>query len=237
MLGGKQGRPCDRRQPRSSRRWRRRSPISISSMPRPRAIATATRRCARPWWRPRRCKRFRAGEATGILFGRERTGLTNEEIALADELVTFPVNPAFASLNLAQAVLLMSYEWMKTGMGSVEETAFQRAAAAAGEEGRVTGPVRPCRGGARCARLLPSRRQKAEIDRKSARRPHPSILHRLGNPGLARHRLLSRSIHPRSAAWRGSTGAEPHPEQKTEGRPWRRMIPNRSSCSTAASAG
>ena len=69
-------------------------------------------------------KRFRAGEATGILFGRERTGLTNEEIALADELVTFPVNPAFASLNLAQAVLLMSYEWMKTGMGSLEETAF-----------------------------------------------------------------------------------------------------------------
>ncbi|HVK92106.1 MAG TPA: RNA methyltransferase [Mycoplana sp.] len=69
-------------------------------------------------------KRFRAGEATGILFGRERTGLTNEEIALADELVTFPVNPAFASLNLAQAVLLMSYEWMKTGMGSLEDTAF-----------------------------------------------------------------------------------------------------------------
>ena len=69
-------------------------------------------------------QRFRAGEATGILFGRERTGLTNEEIALADELVTFPVNPAFASLNLAQAVLLMSYEWMKTGMGSLEETAF-----------------------------------------------------------------------------------------------------------------
>lgn len=69
--------------------------------------------------------RFRAGEATGILFGRERTGLTNEEIALADEIVTFPVNPAFASLNLAQAVLLMSYEWLKTGMESVEETAFQ----------------------------------------------------------------------------------------------------------------
>ena len=68
--------------------------------------------------------RFRAGEKTGILFGRERTGLTNEEIALADELVTFPVNPAFASLNLAQAVLLMSYEWMKSGLSSVEETPF-----------------------------------------------------------------------------------------------------------------
>ena len=68
--------------------------------------------------------RFRAGERTGILFGRERTGLTNEEIALADELVTFPVNPAFASLNLAQAVLLMSYEWMKSGLTSVEDTPF-----------------------------------------------------------------------------------------------------------------
>ncbi len=69
--------------------------------------------------------KFRAGEKTGILFGRERTGLTNEEIALADALVTFPVNPAFASLNLAQAVLLMSYEWMKTGLVSVDDTPFQ----------------------------------------------------------------------------------------------------------------
>ncbi len=68
--------------------------------------------------------RFREGQKTGILFGRERTGLTNEEIALADELVTFPVNPAFASLNLAQAVLLMSYEWMKSGLASVEDTPF-----------------------------------------------------------------------------------------------------------------
>lgn len=61
--------------------------------------------------------RFDAGQATGILFGRERWGLTNEEIALADEIVTFPVNPAFASLNIAQAVLLMSYEWMAAGLG------------------------------------------------------------------------------------------------------------------------
>ena len=68
--------------------------------------------------------RFRVGQKTGILFGRERTGLTNEEIALADELVTFPVKPAFASLNLAQAVLLMSYEWMKSGLASVEDTPF-----------------------------------------------------------------------------------------------------------------
>ncbi len=65
------------------------------------------------------------GQGTGILFGRERTGLKNEEVALADEIVTFPVNPAFASLNLAQAVLLMSYEWMNSGLQSLEVTPFQ----------------------------------------------------------------------------------------------------------------
>src|SRR5688500_1050172 len=57
-----------------------------------------------------------AGQRTGILFGRERWGLTNEEIAAADAIVTFPVNPAFASLNIAQAVLLMTYEWMQAGV-------------------------------------------------------------------------------------------------------------------------
>ena len=69
--------------------------------------------------------KFKAGEGAGILFGRERWGLTNEEVALADEIVTFPVNPAFASLNIAQAVLLMSYEWMKSGMEDVAEVPFQ----------------------------------------------------------------------------------------------------------------
>ncbi|MCM2477010.1 RNA methyltransferase [Rhizobium sp. CG5] len=69
--------------------------------------------------------RFVSGERTGILFGREKSGLSNEEVALADELVTFPVNPAFASLNIAQAVLLMSYEWMKSGMEDLTATAFQ----------------------------------------------------------------------------------------------------------------
>ena len=68
--------------------------------------------------------KFKDGEKTGILFGRERWGLSNEEVALADEIVTFPVNPAFASLNIAQAVLLMSYEWMKTGIDDLSATAF-----------------------------------------------------------------------------------------------------------------
>src|SRR5207302_4816231 len=53
------------------------------------------------------------GGRAGILFGRERYGLQNEEVALANRIITFPVNPGFASLNLAQAVLLIGYEWFK----------------------------------------------------------------------------------------------------------------------------
>jgi tRNA/rRNA methyltransferase len=52
-----------------------------------------------------------AGEPCGVLFGPERTGLVNDHIALADTVVTVPLNPAFSSLNLAQAVLLIGYEW------------------------------------------------------------------------------------------------------------------------------
>src|SRR6201989_875001 len=55
----------------------------------------------------------RGSDSAGILCGRERAGLTNEEVALANRIITFPVNPGFASLNLAQAVLLMGYEWFK----------------------------------------------------------------------------------------------------------------------------
>ncbi len=50
-------------------------------------------------------------EATGLLFGAERTGLTSDELALADVLVRVPLNPEHASLNLAQAVLILGYEW------------------------------------------------------------------------------------------------------------------------------
>ena len=57
--------------------------------------------------------RVAVGETHGILFGPERTGLDNDEVAMADGIITFPVNPACASLNLAQAVLLMAYEWRR----------------------------------------------------------------------------------------------------------------------------
>ncbi len=57
--------------------------------------------------------RIGRGERCGILFGRERNGLETDEVANADAVVMIPVNSRFASLNLAQAVLLFGYEWMR----------------------------------------------------------------------------------------------------------------------------
>jgi tRNA/rRNA methyltransferase len=63
-------------------------------------------------------KRLRAasarGETCGILFGNERAGLDNEEISLCDAVITIPTS-GFASINLGQAVLLLSYEWFRLG--------------------------------------------------------------------------------------------------------------------------
>ncbi len=56
-----------------------------------------------------------SGESCGILFGPERAGLLNDHVALADTVLTVPLNPAFSSLNLAQAVLLIGYEWYAGG--------------------------------------------------------------------------------------------------------------------------
>jgi tRNA/rRNA methyltransferase len=51
------------------------------------------------------------GEKVGILFGPERTGLTNDDMVQADTALSIPLNPQFSSLNVAQAVLLVVYEW------------------------------------------------------------------------------------------------------------------------------
>ena len=55
------------------------------------------------------------GEEIGVLFGPERSGLTNDHVALADRIISVPLNPAYSSLNLAQAVLLVAYEWYTAG--------------------------------------------------------------------------------------------------------------------------
>lgn len=52
-------------------------------------------------------------ERSAVLFGPERSGLETEDVALADAIVTVPINPEFGSLNLAQAVILLAYEWSK----------------------------------------------------------------------------------------------------------------------------
>jgi tRNA/rRNA methyltransferase len=58
-------------------------------------------------------QRGERAERTGVLFGPERSGLDNDAIALADAILTAPVNPGVASLSLPQAVLLFGYEWLK----------------------------------------------------------------------------------------------------------------------------
>ncbi len=58
-------------------------------------------------------RRIAAGERVACLFGAERTGLQNEDVARANAIVTVDVNPQFPSLNLASCVLLLSYEWRR----------------------------------------------------------------------------------------------------------------------------
>ncbi|MDY7094424.1 MAG: RNA methyltransferase [Acidobacteriota bacterium] len=78
---------------------------------------TARRRdMVKPVVTPREAAREMQGcaareEPFGVLFGPERTGLHNDDIVLADTVLEVPLNPAFSSLNLAQAVLLVAYEW------------------------------------------------------------------------------------------------------------------------------
>ena len=76
-----------------------------------------------------------AGKRVGVLFGPERAGLENEDVAQAQAIVTVPVNPEFFSLNLAQCVLLLGYEWGRQGSSVPPEVmAMGRTEFANGEE-------------------------------------------------------------------------------------------------------
>ena len=77
------------------------------------------------------------GERVGVLFGPERTGLLNDDVALADTVVTVPLNPDFSSLNLAQAVLLVAYEWRKADDRTVP-VALHHGAAPPATKGHLT---------------------------------------------------------------------------------------------------
>ena len=79
-----------------------------------------------------------SGAKAGILFGRERWGLYNEEIAISDAIVTLPVEAAFASLNIAQAVLIIAYEWRRqTDLGKT--LLFTETLADAATKGQLLG--------------------------------------------------------------------------------------------------
>ncbi len=65
------------------------------------------------------------GHKTGILFGPEKAGLTNDDVVLTDYILTYPINPAFQSLNLGQAVGVFSYIW-KSGEGTAPPDFFQK---------------------------------------------------------------------------------------------------------------
>jgi tRNA/rRNA methyltransferase len=75
-----------------------------------------------------------SGIATGLLFGNERAGLTNDEVALADCVITIPTDPGFSSLNLGQAALLMAYEWFKSADATPPEQIDHGAASPAPRE-------------------------------------------------------------------------------------------------------
>ena len=82
------------------------------------ATTARTRDLTKPVFSPEEAMRQAAakiaeGQKVAVLFGPERAGLENDDIARANALISVPVNPAFASLNLAQCVLLVAYEWMR----------------------------------------------------------------------------------------------------------------------------
>jgi tRNA/rRNA methyltransferase len=63
---------------------------------------------------PDMIERAAGGQKVGVMFGRERTGLINDFLVLANSIITIPLNPEHTSLNLAQSVLLIGYEWYQS---------------------------------------------------------------------------------------------------------------------------
>ncbi len=76
------------------------------------------------------------GQKVGVLFGPERAGLENEDIVQANAFISVPVNPAFASLNLAQSVLLLAYEWRRLA-GEAPDEALDLSKTRFAEAGEV----------------------------------------------------------------------------------------------------
>ncbi len=81
---------------------------------------------------------WQAGDTLGLLFGPERSGMTNEHIVLADSVISVPLNPAYASLNLAQAVLIVGYEWFAAAADAPAEQLIENGTRPANKEELVS---------------------------------------------------------------------------------------------------
>jgi tRNA/rRNA methyltransferase len=145
-------------------------------------------------------QRTLAGEHTGVLFGPERSGLDNDAIALADAILTAPVDSNFASLSLPQAVLLFSYEWLKSqgpeALGRI--TTFDGPAA----EGIATPETRPA---TRAELFGLFEHLEGELDRAGFLRPpekRPSMVRSIRNMF---HRMGTTEQDVRT--WRGIVSA------------------------------
>jgi tRNA/rRNA methyltransferase len=108
------------------------------------ATTARPREMVKPVFTPRAAAReIRAlaarGEQTGILFGREAVGLHNDDVSLADAILNVPLNPAFSSLNLAQCVLLVGYEWFGLGDETPDAYLSSRKETRPATKGELTG--------------------------------------------------------------------------------------------------
>ena len=145
------------------------------------------------------------GLRAGVLFGPERAGLDNDDMAQADALVRYPLNPAFMSLNLAQAVMVLAYEWWTAGGRHAAARADDQRDASGDQGGVGELPHAP----GRSTRRLRLSAQPAEASRHGAQ--HPSLLparrsHRAGtaHPARHRHRTGDRSAADGATGRRGS---------------------------------
>ncbi len=131
--------------------------------------------------------RLAAGEACGVLFGPERTGLLNDDVTLADTVLTVPLNPGFSSLNLAQAVMIVGYEWFTAGAEAPSET-LHTGLQPPGDQGRAAEFFRASRRGADPERLSAQPRKPPEHGAQSAQPVSARTMHRAGIAHLARRR-------------------------------------------------
>lgn len=78
------------------------------------ATTATERELIKEYHTPKTAMPLMIGKKVGLLFGPERTGLSNEDLSVATDIITIPVNPDFSSLNIAQAVVVILYEWFQS---------------------------------------------------------------------------------------------------------------------------